>query len=133
MLPFARAGRAAAPDGDARQRRRDHGARVRAATSRDTRIDAVEIDAELSDIGRRCSACATGRGCASTPRTRARSCARPDERYDLIFVDAYRQPYIPFYLATRSSSSWRATASTPGGVVMINVGHPEGEDDSRRC
>ena len=24
-----------------------------------------------------------------------------DERYDAIFVDAYRQPYIPFYLATR--------------------------------
>ena len=24
-----------------------------------------------------------------------------DERYDLIVVDAYRQPYIPFYLATR--------------------------------
>ena len=26
---------------------------------------------------------------------------RTDERYDLIFVDAYRPPYVPFYLATR--------------------------------
>jgi spermidine synthase len=27
--------------------------------------------------------------------------AASKERYDLIFVDAYEQPYVPFYLATR--------------------------------
>ena len=26
---------------------------------------------------------------------------RTRRRYDLIVVDAYRQPYVPFYLATR--------------------------------
>jgi spermidine synthase len=37
---------------------------------------------------------------SSTPRTRGPFLrARP--RYDAIFVDAYRQPYIPFYLTTR--------------------------------
>ena len=34
-----------------------------------------------------------------------------DTRYDLIVVDAYRQPYVPFYLATRRSSSG-SSAST---------------------
>jgi spermidine synthase len=26
---------------------------------------------------------------------------RTDERYDVIIVDAYRPPYVPFYLATK--------------------------------
>ena len=35
-------------------------------------------------------------------RRRARStCTAPTRRYDAIVVDAYRQPYIPFHLATR--------------------------------
>ena len=47
----------------------------------------------------------------------------------MIVVDAYRQPYIPFYLATREFfARGRATTSTPGGVVLINVGHPSGSD-----
>ena len=41
---------------------------------------------------------------------------RTDERYDVISVDAYRQPYIPFYLATRGvlrarrATGWRPAA-----------------------
>ena len=31
-----------------------------------------------------------------------------------------------------SSSSWSATGSRPGGVVIVNVGHPEGNDDLER-
>ena len=46
-------------------------------------------------------------GCSARPQLRELAeDARPflrrtDERYDSIFVDAYRQPYIPFYLTTR--------------------------------
>ena len=41
---------------------------------------------------------------------------RSEGGYDAIFVDAYRQPYIPFYLATEeffssSASAWRPAAS----------------------
>ena len=25
----------------------------------------------------------------------------PDERYDLVYIDAYHQPYVPVYLATQ--------------------------------
>ncbi len=65
-----------------------------------TRVDGVEIDSELSDIGRRYFE-------MDNPRLRLfHEDARPflrrtDERFDVISVDAYRQPYIPFYLATR--------------------------------
>ena len=49
--------------------------------------------------------------------------------YDLIVVDAYRQPYIPFYLATKEFFELARDRLAPGGVVVVNVGHPEGNDD----
>ena len=47
------------------------------------------------------SASATTRASPSTPPTRGPSSRAQTERYDLILIDAYRQPYVPFYLATR--------------------------------
>jgi spermidine synthase len=43
-------------------------------------------------------------------------------RYDVIFVDAYRQPYIPFYLTTREFFESAKAHLAPDGVVAINVG-----------
>jgi hypothetical protein len=44
-------------------------------------------------------------------------------------VDAYRQPYSPFYLATREFFELARDRLAPGGVVIVNAGHPEGNDD----
>ncbi len=49
--------------------------------------------------------------------------------YDVIMVDAYRQPYIPFYLATEEFFELARDRLAPGGVVIVNAGHPEGNDD----
>src|SRR3712207_6945073 len=43
-----------------------------------------------------------------------------------IFVDAYRQPYIPFYLTTTEFFRLAREKLNPGGVLVVNVGHPEG-------
>ena len=92
----------------------------------DTVIDAVEIDGELFDIGRRWF------GLEDRPQLRVHADdARPflrqtEERYDFIFLDTYRQPYIPFYLATREFFELARDRLAPGGAVIINVGHPEG-------
>jgi spermidine synthase len=94
----------------------------------DTIIDAVEIDGELFDIGRRWF------GLEDRPQLRVHADdARPflrktDERYDFIFLDTYRQPYIPFYLATKEFFELARDRLAPGGAVLINVGHPEGSD-----
>jgi spermidine synthase len=88
-----------------------------------TAVDAVEIDGELTDIARRYF---DMRG----PRLRTFTAdARPylrrtKERYDVILVDAYRQPYIPFYLATKEFFELVKERLNPGGVVLVNVGHP---------
>jgi spermidine synthase len=90
-----------------------------------TLVDAVEIDPELSAIGRRWF---DMRG----PRLHVHTAdARPFLRlaaggYDAILVDAYRQPYIPFYLATREFFRLARDRLAPGGSVIVNVGHPEG-------
>jgi spermidine synthase len=93
-----------------------------------TGVDAVEIDSELTNLGRRFFDLRNPR-----MRTFAED-ARPwleraEGGYDAIMVDAYRQPYIPFYLATREFFALARDRLAPGGVVIVNVGHPEGSDD----
>src|SRR5918992_5688027 len=93
-----------------------------------TRIDGVEIDGELSEIGREYFD-------MNNPRLELyHEDARPflrriDARYDQISVDAYRQPYIPFYLTTEEFFETVRDRLRPGGVLVLNVGHPEGQDD----
>ncbi len=88
------------------------------------RIDGVEIDPELAEIGRRYF------------EMRAPHLAIHDEDarpwlrraggdYDVIVLDAYRQPYIPFYLATREFFELARDRLAPDGLVIVNVGHPE--------
>ena len=93
-----------------------------------TQIDGVEIDGELTEIGRRYFD-------MRAPGLRTHTAdARPflrrtKQRYDAIFVDAYRQPYIPFYLATKEFFELARDRLRPGGVVVVNAGHPEGSED----
>ena len=92
------------------------------------RVDGVEIDAELSEIGREYFD-------MNNPRLHLyHEDARPflrriDARYDVISVDAYRQPYIPFYLTTEEFFETVRDRLARGGVLIVNVGHPEGQDE----
>jgi spermidine synthase len=92
-----------------------------------TRIDGVEIDGELNEVGRRLFDLRAPRLTLHTADARP-FLRRSSRRYDAIFVDAYRQPYIPFYLATREFFALAKKRLTPGGVVAVNVGHPERSD-----
>ena len=98
----------------------------------DTRVDAVDIDPELFKIGRRYFGLEPGRSCASSPQDARPFLRGTDERYDSIFVDAYRQPYIPFYLTTREFFALVRDRLRPGGSVIINIGHPRTRRSSRR-
>jgi len=97
----------------------------------DTAVDAVEIDAELTELGRRYLD-------LDNPRMRAfAEDARPwlersDGGFAAIMVDAYRQPYIPFYLTTREFFELTRERLAPGGMTIVNVGHPEGSDELER-
>jgi spermidine synthase len=92
-----------------------------------TRIDGVELDPELTRIGRKYFD-------MHNPRLRVHDeDARPflrktKARYDAIVLDTYRQPYIPFYLTTREFFELCRDRLTLGGVVVVNIGHPKGSD-----
>lgn len=96
-----------------------------------TRVDGVELDGELNDVGRELFDLRGPRLHLHTAdgRTFLRASGR---RWDAIFVDAYRQPYVPFHLATREFFALVRERLTPGGVVLVNVGHPERSDALER-
>lgn len=88
-------------------------------------IDGIEIDPEIVDVGR------TWFGLGDLPNVNVvvadgRYALRASEQqYDLIGVDAYRQPYIPFQLTTREFFDEIAQHLTPNGVAMVNAGRTE--------
>ena len=88
----------------------------------------IELDPEVTAIGRRYF------GLASNPRVRvATADGRPylathTTRYDAIFLDAFRQPYIPFYLTTQEFWKLADERLNVGGMVMANVGTIPGDE-----
>jgi spermidine synthase len=92
-----------------------------------TRVDAVELDGELTKLGRRYFGLGGPRLHVYTADARP-WLAATNARYDAIFVDAYRQPYIPFYLLTREFFASVRDHLRRGGVVAVNVGHVPGSD-----
>ena len=94
----------------------------------EARVDGVEIDGALTDVGRRLFD-------LEGPNLHLHTAdARPflrtsDRRWDAIMVNAYRQPYIPFYLTTKEFFALVRDHLTPGGVLMVNVGHPADSDN----
>lgn len=88
---------------------------------RQAEVDGVELDPAVSRVGRRYF------GMDDNPRLTVHDAdARPflrstDALYDLIVVDAYHQPYVPFYLATREFFELVRERLAPGGIVALNV------------
>ncbi len=87
-------------------------------------VDGVEIDGAIVDVGRRYFAMnepnlqvfvQDGRVFLETT----------DRRYDVIAVDAYRQPYIPFHLTTVEFFRLVRDHLTARGVVAINAGRTD--------
>lgn len=91
-------------------------------------IDGVEIDPAVIDVGRRYFAMNEPNltSIAQDGRIFLRHTA---QRYDVIAVDAYRPPYIPFHLTTVEFFQLARSRLTPNGVVAVNVGRTH--DDFR--
>lgn len=84
------------------------------------RIVGVELDAMVVDVARRYFALpedvevAIDDGRAFLARDR--------RRYDLVIVDAFRFPYVPFQLTTREFFLLTRAHLEPGGALLLNVG-----------
>ena len=84
-------------------------------------IDGVEIDPKIVDVGRRYFDMTEPNLHVTVADGRYWMATRAG-RYDVILVDAYRQPYIPFYLTTREFFESAKAHLAPDGVLAINVG-----------
>lgn len=84
-------------------------------------IDGVELDPKVNWVARWYF------GAGDNPRMRLITAdgrpflERTHRRYDLIVVDAYRQPYVPFYLATAEFFRLAREHLRPGGAIALNV------------
>lgn len=84
-------------------------------------IDGVEIDPEIVRVGREYFGM-TDPNLNVVVEDGRYFLRTTDQRYDLIGVDAYRQPYIPFQLTSREFFEEVSDRLTPNGVAVINVG-----------
>ena len=85
------------------------------------RIDGVEIDPKVTSIGERFFGLEPGPLLHLYNEDARPFLLTQRARYDVICVDAYRQPYVPFYLATREFYQLVRSRLRPGGIVALNV------------
>ncbi|HEY1016580.1 MAG TPA: fused MFS/spermidine synthase [Herpetosiphonaceae bacterium] len=102
-------------------------------------VDAVEIDGEIAQLGREYFAMQD----TEYFRQRGEAPKFPNfvthvadgrvflettaAKYDIIGMDAYKQPYIPFHLTTREFFRTVREHLKPGGVAVVNAGSPDGD------
>src|SRR5205085_2625197 len=86
-------------------------------------ITGVEIDPDVVDVGRRYFHLDATGAHVEIQDARYWLATRPaTDKYDVIVMDAYRQPYIPFHLTTREFFSEVRDHLRPGGVAVVNAG-----------
>ena len=87
----------------------------------DSAILAVEIDKDVVDLAKKYF------GFKESGRMRAvvadgRSfLMRDNDRWDIILIDAYRGPFVPFHLLTKEFYALVKSRLAPGGVVVQNI------------
>jgi len=92
------------------------------------RVDGVEIDGHLTEMGRRWFDLHPNANLRIHTADARPFMRRSHDQYDAVLLDAYRQPYVPFHLATREFFELVKKRLAPGGVVVVNVGHPESDN-----
>ena len=91
------------------------------------RIDGVELDPAVTAAARRYMGLGRIRRLHVITADARPFLERTHSRFDLILVDAYRQPYVPFYLATQQFFRLARSRLRPGGIVALNVATVPGD------
>ena len=89
-------------------------------------IDGAEIDPEIIRVGREYFDMTESNFNAVAQDGRY-FLANSEQKYDVIAIDAYRPPYIPFHLTTREFFQQCREHLTDEGVVAINVGRTQSD------
>ena len=95
-------------------------------------IDGVEIDPVVTEAARRYMGLGRIRQLHVITADARPWLASTHRRFDVIVVDAYQQPYIPFYLATQQFFRVVRSHLRPGGIVALNVATVPGDHQLAR-
>lgn len=99
----------------------------------ETLIDAVEIDPRIVAMGRAYFAMEDQDPAFPNYTTYTQDArawlATAIQTYDIIGMDAYHQPYIPFHLTTVEFFREVKARLSPRGVAVVNAGRPASGDD----
>jgi predicted membrane-bound spermidine synthase len=90
-------------------------------------VDGVELDPDIVTVGREYFAMDDEPDLTIHVQDGRPFLKTSDNTWDFIAVDAYRQPYIPFYLTTREFFTEAYDHMTDDGTLMINVGKTPGD------
>lgn len=96
-------------------------------------IDGIEIDPEIVEAGRKYFGMTQPNLNVIIEDGRL-GLRHSTNRYDVVAIDAYRVPYVPWHLTTLEFFREVRAKLTPTGVVAINVGRigtDEGQEDRR--
>src|SRR5215212_1443123 len=85
-------------------------------------ITGVEIDPEINDVAREYFALDKLQNVDVIVADGRYALRTSDATFDLIGVDAYRQPYIPFQLTSHEFFQDVSAHLRPGGVAVVNAG-----------
>jgi spermidine synthase len=87
----------------------------------ETAILAVELDKDVVDLAKKYFRF-TESGSLRTVVSDGRAfLMRDPEKWDVILIDAYRGPFVPFHLLTKEFYTLVKSRLTPGGVVVQNI------------
>lgn len=89
-------------------------------------IDGIEIDPAIVEVGREYFAMTEANLNVIVGDGRHKL-QQSEKRYDVIGIDAYRLPYIPWHLTTREFFQEVRAHLTEQGVAVINVGRTESD------
>jgi spermidine synthase len=85
------------------------------------RVTSVELDPDVIDLARRHFGVRDDDRFHVVARDGRMFLAASSERYDVILIDAYRGPFVPFHLLTREFYALAASRLAAGGVIVQNV------------
>ena len=84
-------------------------------------VTAVELDAVMIDLAEKYFGMKPEPGLKIVEADGRLHLVRDDTRHDIILIDAYRGPFVPFHLLTKEFYALVKSRLKPGGIVAQNI------------
>ena len=95
------------------------------------KIEGAELDPAILEVGRKYFHMDEQKNLKAVAQDGRYYLLASQQKYDIIAVDAFRQPYIPFHLTTQEFYKLSYDHLSEDGVLVANIGSPAAADGKR--